>query len=91
MERIPWRSMVTAGLLAASRLAHSQATPPGADLPPVVPVPIQAPPPTYSPWLLALAVVALVLVAAAGLRLVMNGLRSSRHHRHRGHHSSDHH
>lgn len=91
MARFQCRSLVTTALLVASRVAFSQSTPPGADLPPVVPAPIQAPPPTYSLWVLALAVVALLLVAAAGVKLVMSGLRSSRHHRHRGQQSSNDH
>jgi capsular polysaccharide biosynthesis protein len=89
MARFPLQSLAIAGLLLASRVALAQTVAPGSDLPPAVPVPIQAPPPTYSPWVLALASIALLLLAVAGIKLVMNGLRSSRHHRHRGHHSSN--
>lgn len=86
-----WRSVAAAGLLLASRAVFSQATSPGGDMPPVLPVPLQEPPPTYSPWLLALAGLALLLLSIAGVKLVLNGLRSSRHRRQRGHHSSNNH
>jgi hypothetical protein len=90
-----WRSLAAAGLLLASRAAFSQATAPGGDVPPIVPAPLQSPPTTYSAWVLGLAGLALVLLALAGAKLVMNGLRKSRHHRHRNHNhnhrSSNHH
>lgn len=83
-----WRSLAVTSLLLASRAAFSQATAPDGGLPPVVvPAPLQDPPPTYSPWLLALAALVLVLLTIAGVKLVMNGLRGSRHRRHRGHRS----
>lgn len=91
MAHFPLRSLTTAGILLASRVAFAQAVTPGSDLPPVVPAPIQAPPPTYSPWVLLLAGIALLVLVVAGVRLVLNGLRNSRQHRHRGHHSSNHH
>jgi hypothetical protein len=89
MAGFPWRSLATTGLMLASRAAVAQATSPDPSLPPVVPAPIQAPPATYSLWALLLAGIALLLLVVAGVRLVMNGLRSSRHHRHRGNHSPD--
>jgi hypothetical protein len=91
MARLDLRSLATAGLLLSNRLALAQAATPGADLPPVVPLPIQAPPPTYSPWVLLLAGIALLVLVVSGVKLVMNGLRNSRQHRHRGHHSSNRH
>ncbi len=90
MARFPWRSLAATMVVLASRAACAQ-TAPDADVPPVTPVPIQAPPPTYSLWVLLLAGIVLLLLVVAGVRLVMNGLRSSRHHRHRGNHSPDHH
>jgi ABC-type lipoprotein release transport system permease subunit len=41
-------------------------------------------------WVLLLAGIALVVLVVAGVRLVMNGLRDSRHHRHRGNNASSH-
>ena len=86
MARFSWRSLAATLLVLASRIGLAQTTP-DSNLPPVTPVPIQAPPPTYSVWVLLLAGIALLLLVVAGVRLVMNGLRSSRHHRHRGNHS----
>ena len=86
-----WRSLATAGLLLASRAAFAQATAPDGGVPPVVPAPLQDPPPTYSPWLLALAGLALLLLSVAGVKLVMSGLRSGRHRRQRGQRPSNHH
>jgi hypothetical protein len=89
--RFPWRSLNTLWWVLASRAGFAQAVTPDPQLPPVATVPIQAPPPTYSGWVLLLAGIALLLLVVAGVRLVMNGLRSSRHHRHRGHNSPDQH
>lgn len=86
MARFSWRSLAATILVLASRASLAQTTP-DSGAPPVTPVPIQAPPPTYSVWVLLLAGTALLLLVVAGVRLVMNGLRSSRHHRHRGNHS----
>jgi hypothetical protein len=86
-----WRSLAAAGLLLASRAAFSQATAPDGGVAPVVPAPLRDPPPTYSPWLLALAALALLVLTVAGVKLVMNGLRGSRHRRHRGQRPSNHH
>lgn len=86
-----WRFLAATGLLLASRLAFAQATEPDGGLPPVVvPAPLQDPPATYSPWLLALAALALLLLAVAGVKLVMKGLRDSRPRRHRGQRPSNH-
>lgn len=85
-----WRSLAVTGLLLASRAAFSQATAPDSGAALIVPAPLQDPPPTYSPWLLALAAVALLVLSVAGLKLVMNGLRGSRQRRHRSQHSSNH-
>lgn len=81
---LKWRSLAASGLVLASRVAVAQATTPEGVVPPVVPAPLQEPPPTYSPWLLALAAIALLVLTYAGVKLVMNGLRGSRHRRHRG-------
>jgi len=89
MTGFNWRTLAAAGLLLASRAAFSQATAPGGDVP-IVPAPLQAPPTTYSPWVLGLAGLALLLLALAGAKLVMTGLRNSRHRRHRSHRSSNH-
>jgi hypothetical protein len=84
-----WRSLAATGLLLASCVAFSQATAPDGAVPPVIlPTPLQAPPTTYSPWLLALAALALLLLTVAGVKLVMNGLRDSRQRRHRSHRPS---
>jgi len=85
-----WRSLAATGLLLASRAAFSQATTPDGGVAPIVPAPLQDPPPTYSPWLLALAAIALLVLTVAGLKLVMNGLRGSHQRRHRSQHPSNH-
>ena len=86
MTLLCWQSLAATGLLLASRVSLAQAAP-DSNVPPVAAVPIQAPPPTYSVWVLLLAGIALLLLVVAGVRLVMNGLRSGRHRRHRGNHS----
>jgi hypothetical protein len=91
MARFPWQSLTGMGWLLSSAVGFAQAVAPDPELPPVVPVPIQTPPPTYSGWVLLLAGIALLLLVVAGVRLVINGLRSSRHHRHRGDRSSNQH
>ena len=88
--------IATGALLGAATLvnpgaAFAQATTPEGGVPPVVPAPLQDPPPTYSPWLLALAALALLVLTVAGVKLVMNGLRGSRQRRHRGQRPSNHH